>query len=260
MKEILTGEMKRIGLEAGADIVGVASIAALIDVFPDNDPTRFMPDAQFIVVAGSADPPGISKIKDPMTYTKMALSSYLRADAAVHSMTSYLNKKGVNGSRIIEKAPIAMDAGKRLTGNIRINKAAVAAGLGATGRHTMLVTEKYGPRVRLAAFITNAGLEADSPLENTLCNECGACSAACPSGAISETEDFSTVKCLAYLATGLKSDELEDSLKNADAGAIQRQVKRFAKVTGGWLQSFASMRPLYYHCGNCIKVCKMSGK
>lgn len=47
----------------------------------------------------------------------------------------------------------------------------------------MLVTPKYGPRIRLATLLTNAPLEADELLPNR-CGNCKKCQEACPAGAI----------------------------------------------------------------------------
>ncbi|MCK5736945.1 MAG: 4Fe-4S binding protein [Spirochaetaceae bacterium] len=69
--------------------------------------------------------------------------------------------------------------------------AAAAAGLGEIGRHGLLVTKKYGSRVRLSAVTTSLPLPADMPTHvvsgglSSFCDSCGKCIAACPSGAIS---------------------------------------------------------------------------
>ena len=41
---------------------------------------------------------------------------------------------------------------------------AIDAGLGELGRNGLLVTPKYGPRVRLAKILTNMPLVPDSPI------------------------------------------------------------------------------------------------
>ncbi len=80
-----------------------------------------------------------------------------------------------------------------------------AAGLGAIGRHSLLVTPEFGPRVRLACALTEAELTPSARRADDLCNECNNCVAACPSGALSEpegTEPYSMNKyaCSAYRA------------------------------------------------------------
>ncbi|MEX1275502.1 MAG: reductive dehalogenase [Bacteroidota bacterium] len=64
---------------------------------------------------------------------------------------------------------------------------AVDAGLGELGRHGMLITPKYGPRVRLAKVFTDMPLVPDKPIRfgvEEFCNVCGKCAEFCPGVAI----------------------------------------------------------------------------
>ena len=65
---------------------------------------------------------------------------------------------------------------------------AIDAGLGELGRHGVLITPKYGPRVRLAKVITDMPLLTDSPISfgaTDFCEICGKCAERCPGEAIS---------------------------------------------------------------------------
>lgn len=64
---------------------------------------------------------------------------------------------------------------------------ALDAGLGELGRNGLLVTPKYGPRVRLAKVITDMPLTVDAPISfgvTEFCKNCMVCAEQCPSGAI----------------------------------------------------------------------------
>ncbi|HEX9798420.1 MAG TPA: reductive dehalogenase [Anaerolineales bacterium] len=64
---------------------------------------------------------------------------------------------------------------------------AVDAGLGELGRNGMLITPKYGPRVRLGKVITDMPLTPDSPISfgaTEFCEICGKCADTCPAGGI----------------------------------------------------------------------------
>ena len=68
---------------------------------------------------------------------------------------------------------------------------AMAAGLGECGRLGLLITEKYGPRVRLCKVFTDLPLEVDHyrPFGVVeFCRTCGKCAAHCPSKAINGGE------------------------------------------------------------------------
>ena len=64
---------------------------------------------------------------------------------------------------------------------------AIKAGLGEYGRHGLLITREFGPRVRLGKIFTDMPLAHDRPLRfgvRETCEVCRACSDACPPKAI----------------------------------------------------------------------------
>jgi len=68
---------------------------------------------------------------------------------------------------------------------------AIAAGLGELGRNGLLITEKYGPRVRLCKVFTNLPLVYDNPKPfgvTEFCKTCKKCADSCPSKSISHDD------------------------------------------------------------------------
>lgn len=68
---------------------------------------------------------------------------------------------------------------------------AIDAGLGELGRNGILITPKFGPRVRLAKVYTDMPLIPDSPIRfgvKEFCDVCMTCAVDCPSGSISKGE------------------------------------------------------------------------
>jgi epoxyqueuosine reductase len=65
--------------------------------------------------------------------------------------------------------------------------AAVRAGLGVWGLNRLVLTRRYGPRVRFGAVLTDLALPPDQPLADFYCASCSLCLAACPTGALSPT-------------------------------------------------------------------------
>ena len=64
---------------------------------------------------------------------------------------------------------------------------AVQAGFGEVGRHSLLITEEYGPRLRLGKIFTDMPLVISEPKRfgvKEFCDICQRCSAACPPKAI----------------------------------------------------------------------------
>jgi O-acetylhomoserine (thiol)-lyase len=81
--------------------------------------------------------------------------------------------------------------------------AAKYAGLGTIGANHCLLTEEFGPRVRLVSVITDAELPPDPTREKELCVKCGQCERACPIGAFtprpgSLIADMEKYKCAQY--------------------------------------------------------------
>ena len=61
---------------------------------------------------------------------------------------------------------------------------ATLAGLGWIGKSTLLITPKFGPRIRLGALLTDMPLTINTPVDQSKCGDCRVCSDACPVGAI----------------------------------------------------------------------------
>jgi reductive dehalogenase len=64
---------------------------------------------------------------------------------------------------------------------------AIKAGLGELGRHGLLITKRFGPRVRIAKVLTNLPLAVDKPIEfgvKSFCETCKKCAELCPGQAI----------------------------------------------------------------------------
>lgn len=69
---------------------------------------------------------------------------------------------------------------------------AVDAGLGELGRNGLLITPRYGPRVRLCKVFTDLPLEPDRPIEfgvKEFCRKCKLCASHCEAGAISTGDE-----------------------------------------------------------------------
>ena len=73
---------------------------------------------------------------------------------------------------------------------------AIKAGLGEYGRHGLLITREYGPRVRLGKVFTDMPLAHDRPVRfgvQETCDICRACTNGCPAKAIDDGEPSTVV-------------------------------------------------------------------
>ena len=72
-------------------------------------------------------------------------------------------------------------------GGLWLKDAAVAAGLGVVGKNNLLVTPRFGPRVRLRAMCLSVQLPSTGPLQWDPCAACPApCRSACPQQAFAQ--------------------------------------------------------------------------
>jgi len=72
-------------------------------------------------------------------------------------------------------------------GILSFKHAAEYAGVGRIGRSALLLTEAFGPRVRLAALLTDAPLLSTHRGVPDLCADCaGTCIRSCPASALAE--------------------------------------------------------------------------
>ena len=97
------------------------------------------------------------------------------------------------------------------------------------------MTPDYGPRVRLVTVLTDAPLEADSPIKNR-CGECTLCRDACPAGAI-------------------KGIGIKDNYKNREEALY---FSRCVEKLTGEFSKLPNIGALI--CGICIKVCPFGNK
>lgn len=109
-------------------------------------------------------------------------NGYSRMSFTAGSLAEFIRALGYN----------ALPCGNNTALSIPI---AVDAGLGELGRNGMLITPKYGPRVRLAKVVTDLPLVPDAPISfgvTEFCENCGKCADNCPGGAILKGQNART--------------------------------------------------------------------
>lgn len=182
------------GLEV--DLVGVASMAGM-DGRLQNQVLTLLPEAKSVVVFAMEIYPEVLDHSRP----DKVMGEASARDMLVPHM-EYLNGRITKaaydtakafrrlGFKSLPMAPANYPTDQRyLTAVLSYKHAAEAAGLGTIGRHSLLVTPEFGPRVRLGCLLTQAELQPSSRLSGRLCDDCNSCIAACPANALSEPTD-----------------------------------------------------------------------
>src|SRR5580692_2560721 len=89
------------------------------------------------------------------------------------------------------------------TGPILERDFAQRAGIGFVGKHTNLISRKFGNWIFLAEILTTLEVEPDTP-EKNYCGKCSRCITACPTEAITAPFQLDARRCISYLTIELK--------------------------------------------------------
>jgi len=109
-------------------------------------------------------------------------------------LTEFVNQSGGAGTRSLWY----VDTGPLLERDL-----AQRAGLGFIGKHTNVISRRFGNWIFLAEILTTIELGPDTPAENR-CGKCTRCIAACPTRAITAPFELDARRCISYLTIELK--------------------------------------------------------
>ncbi len=258
---MLTSQMiKEKARELGASVCGIGRVYAEAD--PQRDPRMFLPHAKTIIGFGFVIPRTLfhTMERDVQYYTyttlgvkypdeELAEIFLLKIggmiedagyDACLQKSVPNLRIKGdkttnpevVDTYELIHADPV--EKGKPAPDVIiDFGKAAAACGIGNVGLSGKVLSPVYGPFIRYCFIITDAPLEVDAPLEAPVCDNCGACAAACPGNAISKS-GLDTWQCAVYYKGAHRSNPFMNDafLKDhPEREQILNGEKRFDAVT-----------------------------
>ncbi len=117
--------------------------------------------------------------------------------------------------------------GQEYRGLFQHKTAARLSGLGYIGKNGLLLTDKYGSKVRFATVLTDMPVSTENKIMENQCKGCEICVKACPGGAINGK----------VYQEGMKREEFFDAEK------CSKNMKNYKDIGRGAV------------CGICISVC-----
>ena len=239
--------------EQNMDVVGVADAAQWMSPRAECSPTEILKGCRRVIVFGKEIPRSVYIAQNHALkfYGNIAQNYYQSMDAAAIEVATMLSREGHASVPLGAYQPLLMRGGK-YWGIVSLKHAAVRAGLGTMGKSTLLLTEKFGNRLRLGGLLTTAPLLAGKPMEESLCvKDCQKCVDVCPVQALDGRGGIDQYKCLRkstahpLLSTAFLSQWFPGS------GALNRNFELTTATLGAHYE---------YSCFECLVNCPVSIK
>ena len=195
--EVNSAELKRADRFLGADAIGICEFDERWIYTHNYSRQKLLAKAMdlpedlthAVVIVNEMDHETIETVPSALSGAATG-QGYSRDIIAVLSITQYIRNLGFRAVACLNDTALSIPL-------------ALQAGLGQYGRHGLLITPEFGPRVRIAKIFTDLPLVADEPIDfgvTETCNMCQRCSTACPVKAISFVEpNFDTHDGISHL-------------------------------------------------------------
>jgi epoxyqueuosine reductase QueG len=246
-------DIRQFILGQGADVVGFAA-AEDYESPLSPDLVSILPGVKSLVVLGFRELPSCESDNKELAMSGrldvMEFSRSVNYKAARHICTKF----GVKTMPVPVSYPMTMSAEtKGAVGEVSLRHAAVAAGLGAWGRHNIVIHPELGTRVVFTALLTQLELTSDGRVTEDLCIGCDLCVENCPGRALDVEGKTHLGKCLSNSQPEGIGGAIRFGMQLIDAGAEEK--KAMLADPGFWRLYQAGFIGFKYQCFNCMAVC-----
>ena len=179
-------KIKKIILNNGADLCGIANIDRFTDVPVGFHPSDIFAACKSVVVLAKRLPRGLASINPRIVYNHANNLNVNIVDRIIFEASIAIEQMGCITVPLPCDAPYDYWEKENLTGKglLSMRHAAVLAGLGSLGKNTLFINKRYGNFLTLGAILTDLDLQSD-PLSEELCIEnCRLCLDNCPAKAL----------------------------------------------------------------------------
>jgi epoxyqueuosine reductase len=210
-KPLLADKIRLLADSIGIDAVGFAEASEFksyaLNRHQRRDPKLTLPNAKSIIIAGiyigGVTLPAWENAWYGRT-SRLYLSSYfLDVVKPLAPIADFLKQEGYK-TKICDGS---LEEGSILP----LKLAAIRAGLGWQGKHSLLISKKFGTFLALGGIITDADLEHNAIEESDRCRNCDKCQTACPLAALDQPYVLNVKKCMSYQ---LQNDNIPENLKS----------------------------------------------
>ena len=198
VRHSLSEEIKSVCELPGIDTVGFASAFEfskyLLNEHKRRDPKLTLPSAKSIIVAGIyIGGVTMPEWENPWygRTSRLYLSEFfLDVVKPLEPISDFLKTKGYQA--------IVCDGSIKGGSVIPLKLAAIRAGIGWQGKHSLLISKKFGTFLALGGIITDADLDHNTLEEPDRCRNCDKCQKACPMAALDQSYILNVKKCMSY--------------------------------------------------------------
>lgn len=177
-----------------------------------------------------------------------------------HRLARYLETEGYKAVAVPAFLPLDMSDGKMgMIGAIDWKQAAVESNLAAWGKSGLVVSSRFGPRIRIGGLITTAVIKPDEKLTVSPCADCRICIESCPAQALLGDGRINKSRCGEYIFSyGLRT--FTRLLRDVGTATNEAEVKSriYNHRTRELWQALETGN--YYYCWNCQSCCPIGKK
>ena len=187
--------VKEYGLNAGADVVGIAASKDFHRAPDGFKPTDVLEGCHSVIVLGATFPHEV--LNNTVEYTTCRNAMLTKMTDMAKTVAKQIKRDGYKAKEISGAGGKWVEGnGRKIQfGHISLKHAAEFAGLGVIGRNYLLTNSKYGNLLWLSAVLTDADLTPDKKAQYSICDNCSKCVEVCPSGALDDPSVFGRKKC-----------------------------------------------------------------
>lgn len=209
-KHLLSENIRSLADSVGIDAVGFAEASEFtgyaLNHHQRRDPKLTLPNAKSIIIAGiyigGVTLPAWENAWYGRTSRLYLSGFFLDVVKPLVPIAEFLRQEGYQ-TKICDGS---LEEGSILP----LKLAAIRAGLGWQGKHSLLISKKFGTFLALGGIITDADLEHNTIEESDRCRNCDKCQKACPLTALDQPYVLNVKKCMSYL---LQNDKIPENLK-----------------------------------------------